>query len=282
MFGYVNANRVELSDSDQIEYQRYYCGLCQQLHSQYSFKGQLLLNYDLAFMTILLSGLYEPKNTTKQFRCIIHPFSKKHAYINETTEYAAAMDILLSYYSLMDKFVDDGSIVAKNYANLLYQDFKKASEKYPKQADAVAQYIDKLSAAEQHGETNIDIISNYTGECLSILFCYKDDIWAKDLSQLGFYLGKFIYIMDAYDDLYKDEKKGQFNPLLSLKRESPKEFETFVRTHLTSLMAECAKSFERLPIVENADILRNILYSGVWTKYEYLRLKRQKKTSTKE
>jgi len=59
-----------------------------------------------------------------------------------------------------------------------------------------------------------------------------------------------------------------------MKKESPKEFETFVRINLTSLMAECAKSFERLPIVENADILRNIIYTGVWTKYEYLQIKK--------
>ena len=50
----------------------------------------------------------------------------------------------------------------------------------------------------------------------------------------------------------------------------------FVKINLTSLMAECAKSFERLPIVENADILRNIIYSGVWTRYEYLQLKNKK------
>ena len=53
--------------------------------------------------------------------------------------------------------------------------------------------------------------------------------------------------------------------------------DTFVKLLLTSMMSECAKSFERLPILMHADILRNVLYSGVWTKYEYNRLKRERK-----
>ena len=33
------------------------------------------------------------------------------------------------------------------------------------------------------------------------------------------------------------------------------------------LLGTCAQSFERLPCVEDVDLLRNILYSGVWLKY---------------
>ena len=33
------------------------------------------------------------------------------------------------------------------------------------------------------------------------------------------------------------------------------------------MMSECARAFERLPIVKDAEILRNIIYAGVWTKF---------------
>ena len=85
-------------------------------------------------------------------------------------------------------------------------------------------------------------------------------------------------MMDAYEDVDKDEKKNSYNPLRHLKKENEKDFETLCRLMMTSMMAECAKSFERLPILQHADILRNILYSGVWTKYEYLQLKKKKRT----
>ena len=42
------------------------------------------------------------------------------------------------------------------------------------------------------------------------------------------------------------------------------------------LLARCARSFERLPCVEDADLLRNILYSGVWLKYNCKNAKKEK------
>ena len=276
MFGYVNVNRSQLSEEDNINYQRYYCGLCQELHKQAGFKGQLLLNYDLCFLAIILDSLYESTKDTVEFRCVMHPINKKHAYLTEATEYAASMDIILSYHSLMDNYVDDNSKLSGLGASALKKDYDRIKERYPRQTKAVEEYISKLSEAELNKEKNIDIVSNYTGEMLATLFDWKNDEWGPCLRSIGFYLGKFIYTIDAYDDLEKDAKSGNYNPLLFMKHDCDKDFETFVRVNLTSLMAECAKSFERLPIVENADILRNIIYSGVWTKYEYLQNKCKK------
>ena len=97
---------------------------------------------------------------------------------------------------------------------------------------------------------------------------------------MGFYMGKFIYLLDAYEDLKQDQKKGNYNPLAYVQMESKEEYQTFLSFHAyLSDGAECAKSFERMPILEHAEILRNILYSGVWTKYEYLKLKEKKTKS---
>ena len=112
---------------------------------------------------------------------------------------------------------------------------------------------------------------------LSRLFVWHHDEWEKDLSTLGFYLGKYIYIIDAYEDLEEDMKKGHYNPLSYVQKECGDCYKTFVKSTLTSLMAECARSFEHMPILENASIIRNVLYSGIWTKYEYLQLKSKKK-----
>ncbi|MBE5904045.1 MAG: hypothetical protein E7275_07105 [Pseudobutyrivibrio sp.] len=280
MFGYINADLRQLSDEDRKTYQSFYCGLCRQLGKKASFKGQMLLNYDLCFLSILLQSLYEPELDCNDFHCLIHPLKTKHGYTSKAIEYAADMDIILSYHSLLDNFKDDHSKISGMAANLLKKDYDRIKVNYPRQTAAIESYIAKLYVAEAKKETNIDVISSYTGEMLGELFNWQDDTWSKTLHCMGYYMGKFIYIIDAYDDLKKDEKTGSYNPLLPLKKESPKEFETFVRINLTSLMAECAKSFERLPIVENAEILRNIIYSGVWTRYEYLQLKEKKKDNT--
>ena len=71
--------------------------------------------------------------------------------------------------------------------------------------------------------------------------------------------------MDAYDDLKRDQRKGAYNPLKNLSTQPGYEEE--MKEIFELLLAQCAHSFERLPCVEDADLLRNILYSGVWLKY---------------
>ena len=108
------------------------------------------------------------------------------------------------------------------------------------------------------------------------VFCWKEDEWAEELRTMGFYMGKFIYLMDAYEDYDRDKKKNCYNPLTFVREEQAQDLDTWCRLLLTSMMSECAKSFERLPILLHADILRNILYSGVWSKYEYLQIKKRR------
>ncbi len=73
--------------------------------------------------------------------------------------------------------------------------------------------------------------------------------------------------MDAYEGItMRIAGKKEYNPLVYAMRESADDMDTLCRLLLTSMMSECAKSFERLPILLHADILRNVLYSGVWSK----------------
>ena len=238
MFGYININQKELSEESKKIYQAYYCGLCQKLKTNCGTKGQMLLSYDLTFLIVLLTGLYELENTETEFTCPLHPTKKRTAYINEATEYAADMNLILAYQNLLDDWKDEKSYTKKAFVKILDKD--------------------------------------YTGEMLGEIMCWREDEWQEEMRTLGFYMGKFIYLMDAYEDYEADQKKNCYNPLVYMEKENDQEFDTFCKLLLTSMMSECAKSFERLPILLHADILRNILYSGVWSRYEYLQLRKKK------
>lgn len=281
MFGYIYVNQKDLSEESRKQYQAYYCGLCQVLKKSSGVKGQILLNYDMTFLIILLTGLYELQNQEKTFICPLHPGKKKLAYINEASVYASDMNVLLSYYNLVDDWKDDHSLPKHVISQMLKKDYKRIARKYPRQVQAVETYIRHLDMLERKKEENIDAISGLTGEMLGEIFAWRDDIWAEELHCLGFYMGKFIYLMDAYEDLEKDEKKNEYNPFMKLAKQNHKDFETLSKLILTSMMSECAKSFERLPILLHADIIRNILYSGVWSKYEYLQEKKKKRRKSK-
>lgn len=282
MFGYIHANRDELTEENKIIYQAYYCGLCRRLKELFGSKTRMILNYDMAFLIILLSGLYEPEDTRSTYTCVRHPAEKQNVWINEITDYAAAMNILLCYYSCLDDIKDEHSPVKKTVVNSLESHYKKIKEIYPRQFDAVKKYIEQLDELELKAEKNIDLVSGITGQMLGEIFAYREDEWANDLRTLGFYLGKFIYIMDAYEDEPADSKHKRYNVLSQFR--ASLDYEIYCKQLLTSMMAECAKIFERLPIIDNADILRNILYSGVWTRYDLIQenLEKKEKKSAKK
>lgn len=277
MFGYINVNKAELSEENKKIYQSYYCGLCQRLHAHCGMKGQMLLSYDMTFVVVLLTGLYELENQQKAFTCAIHPTKKQTSLENEVVDYCADVNVMLAYHNLIDDWKDEKNYPKKTLAGMIRKDYERIAAEYPRQVKALEDYMQKLAEYEKANETNIDLVAGLTGEMLGELMAWKEDEWYNELKTLGYYMGKFIYLMDAYEDVEKDEKKNNYNPLIHLKKQNEKDFETLSKLMMTSMMAECAKSFERLPILQHADILRNILYSGVWTKYEYLQLKKKKR-----
>ena len=276
MFGYININQKELSEESKKIYQAYYCGLCQKLKTNCGTKGQMLLSYDLTFLIVLLTGLYELENTDTEFTCPLHPTKKRTSYINEATEYAADMNLILAYQNLLDDWKDEKSYTKKAFVKILDKDYTRIVSKYPRQVRALEEFMRKTAEAEKNKETNLDLVAGLTGEMLGEIMCWREDEWQEEMRTLGFYMGKFIYLMDAYEDYEADQKKNCYNPLVYMEKENDQEFDTFCKLLLTSMMSECAKSFERLPILLHADILRNILYSGVWSRYEYLQLRKKK------
>lgn len=275
MFGYVTANKTEMSDQQIDAYKGYYCGLCQMLKKRGGQKAQLLLNYDITFLSMLLAGLYEPQEEKSLFTCPVHPTKKRTATESEITTYCADMDILLSYYNLMDDYFDEGKKNHKKLADYILPSIDRIRTQYPRQTKAVEEALKLIDEAEHRKEENLSIISDYCGHMLGEIFVYdENDVWKDDLRQMGYYLGKFVYIMDAFCDLDDDIKKNNFNPLKDIRDKDCKCFETYMRQLLTTQMAECTSRFEHMPILKNSDLIRNILYSGVWMKYDICQAKK--------
>ena len=215
-------------------------------------------------------------NEEQDFICPLHPTKRKKALLNAATEYASDMNLVLAYHNLIDDWKDEHSYAKKAFVKILDKDYTRIMEKYPRHVAALERYMQETEHMEKRGERNLDVVSGLSGEMLAEIFCWRDDEWKEELKTLGFYMGKFIYLMDAYEDFEKDKKANAYNPLRYMEVNGEQDFETICKLLLTSMISECAKSFERLPILMHADILRNVLYSGVWTKYEYLQLKKKK------
>lgn len=280
MFGYLTAAQPEMKIKDFARYRAVYCGLCRTLFTQCGAHTPLLLNYDMAFLILLLTGLYEPETKTRRARCAAHPVRVHEEMTSPYTAYAADVLILLSYHQLLDDWKDERRADRLAAAKAITAAYKRASARLPRQAQHIARQIERLSEMERTGETNLDRVSACTGEMMAEIFDMHQDGWSDRLRTMGMGLGQAIYLMDAYEDVEKDLRAGRYNPLRTLFEAG--EMQPAAEAMINACMARAAVAFEQLPILEGAEIVRNILYAGVWTRFNAATARRQKTDGEKK
>lgn len=262
MFGYVKANKPELKIREYARYRGYYCGLCRSLKKKYGRRGQLTLSYDMTFLVIFLSSLYEPPEEELKKHCIIHPAKKQYMVINEVSGYAADMNILLTYGHLEDDWKDERKLTGFLGMKLFHAKKKKVERLYPGKSEAIGESLAKLAALEKENCLDIDTASRPFGELMAELFVWKKDAFESILRSFGFYLGKFIYILDAGMDVVDDRRKGCYNPFVEeYEREG---FREKLHEMLEGTLRMAIAEFEKLPCEQDLSLLRNILYEGIW------------------
>ena len=261
MFGYVTASLKELDKEAERRYGAVYCGICRRIRIQSGNMARIGLSYDMAFLALLLMSLYEPEETGGQKACGLHPVRKRPWVDNRFVQYAADMNVALGYYNFLDDWEDDGKYSAKLLAGQFGKHLPDIENRYPRQCGAIAECIRQLSQLEKAGCANPDEPASCFGHLMGELLTYEEDLWAPTLRQMGFYLGRFIYLLDAALDYEKDEKKGKYNPYLAMG--TGKDWPRW-EEYLGLTMGRCTDAFEKLPLVQDKPLLDNILYSGVW------------------
>ena len=264
MFGFVVASLEELSEEEKSRYQAVYCGICRSIRDAEGQLCRLGLSYDMAFLALLLTSLYEPEEQQGQSRCIAHPAKARPWTENPYIRYAARMNVALAANKARDDWDDDGKYSAKLLSKIFGRHEAEISAEFPRQCAAIADCIHELRILEKAGCTNPDEPAGCFGRLMAELLVYREDRWADDLRQLGFYLGRFIYLADAATDYRRDVKHGKYNPFAA---QGDGEDHDKWEQYLVLAMAQCSESYERLPLVEDKGILDNILYSGIWLNY---------------
>lgn len=281
MFGYVVARKDTLSEEQQIRYRACYCGLCRTLKERHGNLSRLALNYDMTFLVLLLSSLYEPGEHSGAGRCVTHPAKPQPWWTCDFSAYAADLTVALTYHKLRDDWLDDGARLQKGLMNGLRGAYDRVKARLPRQCAVIETELDNLLALEKAGETVPDKPSACFGRLMAELFDCRQDRWGPALREMGFWLGQFIYLQDACLDLEKDAKKGRYNPLLAMhggKVRPQADFEPM----LLMLAGQCYQAFDRLPLVQDSAILENILRDGIWTRYHESRSAQEHKEKKKE
>ncbi|WP_312810478.1 DUF5685 family protein [Sedimentibacter sp.] len=265
MFGYVTINKSELKFKEYYSYKGYYCGLCKTLKLKYSNKSRMTLNYDMTFLILLLSSLYEPENKIYNERCIVHPSKKQLIIQNEVSEYAASLNIILSYYNLLDNWNDDRDYKSLLLLKSLSKEYNKAEKKLSEKTKIIREKLHNISELEKSNTDDIDKVSNEFGYLMEEIFLYRKDNWEKTLRKIGFYLGKFIYLLDAYEDMEKDEENNSYNPFNLLHTDNK---EQYAKELLMLNLSFLSEEIEKLPLMQDKAVIDNIIYSGILNKLD--------------
>ena len=266
MFGYIAPRLDQLTDEQKHRYRACYCGLCQCLHESSGSDRRFFLSNDMTFLAILLSSLYDLKETEQSKHCLLHPVRKQNYVQTRLSSYAADMNLLLMYWKMEDRIMDDRSILGKMGKHRLEPSLERIAQIWPIQTSGVQESLTAIWKEEKKDHPDPDLLCNLSGRMLGYVFVPDpEDFWASELYALGAGLGRFVYWMDAWEDLKDDQKHHRFNPLEPYL--GRKDYQEFVQYTLEMLIAEAAEHFELLPLEKDLDILRNVLYSGVWQRY---------------
>ena len=267
MFGYLTADTAWLTPEELSRYKACYCGLCRSLQDRHGTLARLTLNYDMTFLVLLLQSLYEPEEMDGDNACLIHPFQSRPWQSSEITAYAADLNLALAYLKCLDDWQDDDSLLALGQAKALRKAYDQVCSRYPRQCAAMRESIRALSRLEKDRCEDPDAAAACFGALLAELFVYREDHWSETLRAMGDALGRTLYVMDACMDLPKDAARGRFNPFRRYYG-LPDNAARFCSA-MQMLMGDCLRAFDRLPLVQDAALLKNILCLGLWSQFEH-------------
>ena len=255
-------------------FRSYYCGLCKEITARYGQAARFALTYDCAFFALALSSIHNEKTCICAKRCPVHPLAKRPVkQTSPALASAAAANTILAYHKLADDRHDEGGITPVLASATLYRAYRKARKDDPDFDTIVREKINELTQLEKTNCDNLDQAAEPFAQMMAAITStlHNESSERVQAERFGYCIGKWLYLIDALDDIEKDMLSGSYNPFIAVGR--PHEDETFVSFHdrmkhraerlLLHILAETADAYEKLAIPVNNGIFENVIYIGM-------------------
>lgn len=216
MFGYVRPSIRDLPEEELDRFRAMYCGLCHTLSRRYGQAARFILNYDFTYLAILLSD--GTAGAQGAGRCYTSPI-KKRPFLEPTAamELAADESVILAYWQLRDGVEDHGLWKGLGYrvsAAALRGGYRKAAAARPGFDGRVREQLAALSRLEGECCPSMDQAADTFAQLLAAAAAgVEDPVRRRVLEQMLYHLGRWVYLIDAADDLQKDAVSGNYNPV---------------------------------------------------------------------
>lgn len=279
MFGYVRALKPQMKVCEYDTYKSVYCGLCKKMGREFGLVSRFTLSYDFTFLTLMNMALSDYPISHCRERCIAHPLKKSYCLKSDKAlDYPSYSAIILIYHKLRDDYADKGiknRLAAFLMLPFLKKGYRKAQDRYGDLSRKIEECMRLQKQLEDKNTSSLDEACEPSAVMMSEIASYLSDNEELKpfLRKFGYHIGRYVYICDALDDLKKDFKKKNFNPLVnyfqfdkSCKELSDEDFDRARRYALDSInftMAELAENYVKLPQKHFKSINDNIVYLGM-------------------
>ncbi len=263
MFGYIRPLECELKVREQAEYRGVYCGLCKSIGRRYGQLGRLALSYDCAFLALALyaiagGAVFSPGNCGPR----VYRGKRPIAEPSPVLDYAADVNVLLAWYKTADDVADDKSAKAAAERLALAGAYRKSAKRHPALEQAIRADTQLLRRVEEARAASTDEPSDAFGKLLSAVILHAPMLpqSERQAAEWMFYnLGKWVYLIDAWDDRESDRKRGGYNPFLLSGMDEQKA--SFL---LNITRSEAEKGYDLLSMTAPSGLLDNIMRLGLW------------------
>lgn len=268
MFGYLQIQKSELLVREYEAYKAVYCGLCRQMGKDYPVFTRFTLSYDCTFYAMLLMSLNRSCKGFKDGRCTCNPL-KKCKFATDTGDAyrkAAAFSMISVYYKIIDDIQDSGffkKLLCRIIKPFFSHQRKKAADKYPDMDKAVSDMMKMQYDAEHSEKPSVDMSAHPTALMLAAVLSAEahDEIQKRVLYEFGYHIGRWIYLVDAADDIEKDIKSNGFNPFVNKKTGEVKSSD-YITAVLNQSLARAYDAYNLLNFTDFKGILDNMMLLG--------------------
>ena len=267
MFGYVRGVKDLLSPEDAQRYEGVYCGLCHVLKERYGHRTQFILNFDFVFLAILLAQP-EEACTFPACACPYKPWKKKACWpVNPALEAAADASVILTWWKLRDS-VRDGDwkerTLSRSACLALKGPYRKAAALRPEFNTLVRDCLEELHRLEEANTPSLDRTADTFARILQGAATQLDPPWrASAVGQILYHVGRWIYLVDAWDDLPEDKLSGSYNPILARFGQEAEAQQDYIRNTLHDSLGVADTAFTLLDWGEWEPLLGHILGTGL-------------------
>lgn len=271
MFGYVIPDKPNMFMKDYSLYRAHYCGLCKAIGERCGETMRFLTNYDVTFLSLLVRGVRGDKANIKSEGCILSPLKKKPVLKNDALlERIVDVNTLLAHYKCVDDVNDDRSFSKKFIDGaVIKRHYRRAEKRESELAALMARYFKEQSELEKANEPSVDKVAHPFGVILKeTVKSLSGESYTDSLGELSYHLGRFVYILDAIDDVESDFKKEEYNPfLVGYHYESREKFDCDrgeeIKFILYSTYNAIKDSYSNVKMISNEGVVTNVLWYGL-------------------